>query len=77
MAPFAVEPEYLALVDPDTLEPVTRLARPALLAIAAHVGDTRLIDNCSSLELRSVLRSHSDPFNPAIPKRKETATCSA
>ncbi len=40
-----VEPEYLALVDPDTLEPVTQLDGPALLAVAAHVGDTRLIDN--------------------------------
>lgn len=45
MAPFAVEPEYLALVDPDTLEPVTRLDAPALLVVAAHVGATRLIDN--------------------------------
>jgi pantoate--beta-alanine ligase len=45
MASFAVEPEYLALVDPDTLEPVTRLDEPALLAVAANVGATRLIDN--------------------------------
>jgi pantoate--beta-alanine ligase len=45
MAPFAVEPEYLALVDPDTLEPVTRLDESALLAVAAHVGAIRLIDN--------------------------------
>jgi pantoate--beta-alanine ligase len=45
MAPFAVEPEYLALVSPSTLEPVMRLDEPALLAIAARVGSTRLIDN--------------------------------
>jgi pantoate--beta-alanine ligase len=45
MVSFAVEPEYLALVDPDTLEPVTRLDAPALLVIAAQVGATRLIDN--------------------------------
>lgn len=45
MAPFAVEPEYLALVDPDTLEPVTRFDAPALLVVAAQVGATRLIDN--------------------------------
>jgi pantoate--beta-alanine ligase len=45
MAAFAVEPEYLALVDPDTLEPVAQLREPALLAVAAHLGDTRLIDN--------------------------------
>jgi pantoate--beta-alanine ligase len=45
MASFAVEPEYLALVDPDTLEPITRFDAPALLVIAAQVGGTRLIDN--------------------------------
>jgi pantoate--beta-alanine ligase len=37
--------EYLALVDPGTLEPVERLERPALLAVAARVGQVRLIDN--------------------------------
>jgi pantoate--beta-alanine ligase len=37
--------EYLALVDPDTLEPVPSLDRPALLAVAARIGQTRLIDN--------------------------------
>ena len=45
MAPLDVRPEYLALVSPETLEPVTHLDQPALLAIAARVGDTRLIDN--------------------------------
>jgi pantoate--beta-alanine ligase len=51
MRPFDVEPEYLALVDPDTFEPVDALAdedaRPkeALLALAARVGAVRLIDN--------------------------------
>jgi pantoate--beta-alanine ligase len=67
MAPSAVEPEYLALVDPDTLEPVAQIDGPALLAVAAHVGGTRLIDNL-------IL----DPF--AVPTTatptKETATCS-
>lgn len=45
MEPFAVVPEYVALVDQATLEPVDRLDAPALLAIAARVGATRLIDN--------------------------------
>lgn len=45
MAALGVEPEYLALVDPATLEPVERLGEPALLAVAARVGETRLIDN--------------------------------
>jgi pantoate--beta-alanine ligase len=45
MGPFDVQPEYLALVDPDTLEPVDCLAGETLLALAARVGDVRLIDN--------------------------------
>ena len=40
-----VEPEYLALVDPETLAPVAALGDTALLAIAARVGGVRLIDN--------------------------------
>jgi pantoate--beta-alanine ligase len=45
MEPFGVEPEYVALVDPETLEPVEQLAGAALLALAARVGEVRLIDN--------------------------------
>jgi pantoate--beta-alanine ligase len=45
MVPFDVEPEYLALVDAQTLEEISRLEGPALLAVAAHVGPVRLIDN--------------------------------
>jgi pantoate--beta-alanine ligase len=40
-----VEPEYLELVRTDDLEPVTRVDGDALLAVAARVGATRLIDN--------------------------------
>jgi pantoate--beta-alanine ligase len=40
-----VRADYLALVDPDTLEPLAALDRPALLALAAPVGGVRLIDN--------------------------------
>jgi pantoate--beta-alanine ligase len=39
------EPDYVALVDPRTLEPIERLDGEALLAIAARVGGVRLIDN--------------------------------
>jgi pantoate--beta-alanine ligase len=53
---FAVQAEYVELVDPDTLEPLAELAtgatgtpsgqdRGALLLLAAHVGGVRLIDN--------------------------------
>jgi pantoate--beta-alanine ligase len=37
--------DYLEIVDPDTLEPVTKVDRPALVAVAAFVSTTRLIDN--------------------------------
>ncbi len=40
-----VEPDYVALVDPDTLEPRPTLARDSLLALAARIGGVRLIDN--------------------------------
>jgi hypothetical protein len=37
--------EYVAVVHPDTFEPVASLDGPALLAVAARVGPARLIDN--------------------------------
>jgi pantoate--beta-alanine ligase len=40
-----IEPNYLALVDPDTFEPREQLDRPALLVLAAQIGAVRLIDN--------------------------------
>lgn len=41
----AVRLEYAELVHPDTMEPLEQVEEAALLAIAAHVGTTRLIDN--------------------------------
>ncbi len=41
----AVRVDYVAVVNPDTLLPVTDVRLGALLAIAAYVGNTRLIDN--------------------------------
>ena len=40
-----VEPEYLALVDPDSFSPVQHVNGRVLVAVAARVGGTRLIDN--------------------------------
>jgi pantoate--beta-alanine ligase len=40
-----VEPEYAALVEPDGFEPVERAEAGQVLAVAARVGRTRLIDN--------------------------------
>jgi pantoate--beta-alanine ligase len=45
MRDAAVEPEYIEVVDPDTLEPLTEARTGAVLALAARVGSTRLIDN--------------------------------
>lgn len=46
---FAHEPsvrlDYFEVVDPDTLDPVETVSRGALVAVAAYVGSTRLIDN--------------------------------
>ncbi|MEA2218299.1 MAG: pantoate--beta-alanine ligase [Solirubrobacteraceae bacterium] len=46
MRALGVEPEYLELVAPDTFTPVRRIdGEPVLVAVAARVGDVRLIDN--------------------------------
>lgn len=37
--------DYLALVDPDTLEPMDTVDRPARALVAGWVGRTRLLDN--------------------------------
>jgi pantoate--beta-alanine ligase len=37
--------DYLEIVNRDTLEPVDDISRGALVAVAAFVGSTRLIDN--------------------------------
>jgi pantoate--beta-alanine ligase len=45
MGNAGVAPEYVELVDPDTLDPLDRAVAGAVLAVAARVGTTRLIDN--------------------------------
>jgi pantoate--beta-alanine ligase len=72
LAARGVHPEYLELVDPDTLERLEWLDRPALLAVAANVGVTRLIDNLI-LEPVSELSEHLSPE----PARNDTAAESA
>lgn len=46
---FSTEPDvrldYFEVVDPQTLDPVKNLSNGALVAVAAYVGATRLIDN--------------------------------
>jgi pantoate--beta-alanine ligase len=41
----AIRVDYIAVVDPDTLLPIDAVDAGGLLAIAAYVGNTRLIDN--------------------------------
>ncbi|MEL6438851.1 MAG: bifunctional pantoate--beta-alanine ligase/(d)CMP kinase [Cyanobacteria bacterium J06621_8] len=41
----AVKIQYVELVDPLTLQPLEKIKQAGLLAIAAYVGSTRLIDN--------------------------------
>ncbi|WZH39073.1 MAG: pantoate--beta-alanine ligase [Microbacterium enclense] len=40
-----LDPEYVAIVDAHSLEPIAKVVRPALLALAVRVGAVRLIDN--------------------------------
>jgi pantoate--beta-alanine ligase len=40
-----VSVDYVAAVDPLTLKPVETITGPTVLAVAARVGMTRLIDN--------------------------------
>ena len=37
--------EYIEIVDPNTLEKLSEIKTEALIAVAARVGTTRLIDN--------------------------------
>ena len=41
----AIELDYLAAVDAETLEDVTAVRKGVIFAVAAYVGETRLIDN--------------------------------
>jgi pantoate--beta-alanine ligase len=41
----SVRLDYLEIIDPNTLDPLRTAAKGALVAVAAHVGATRLIDN--------------------------------
>ncbi|MDB6077176.1 MAG: pantoate--beta-alanine ligase [Akkermansiaceae bacterium] len=43
-SPF-LKVDYLELVDAETLQPVARIQKPAVLATAAFYGEVRLIDN--------------------------------
>jgi pantoate ligase/cytidylate kinase len=52
--------QYAELVDPETLKPLTKITKSALLAIACYVGETRLIDNVI-LELKQPIIAIDGP----------------
>jgi pantoate--beta-alanine ligase len=45
LAAAGVEPDYLEVVDAETLAPLRTIDRDALALVAARIGNTRLIDN--------------------------------
>jgi pantoate--beta-alanine ligase len=75
MEPFGVRPEYLELVDPDTFEPLARLDGQALLALAARIGDVRLIDN-ATLSPAPAMATPEDTGDQ-LPRGEAMTTCSA
>jgi len=66
LARHGVEPEYLALVHPDTFEPLATVGARNLVAVAARVGRTRLIDNALIPTPRPapVATLHAEGANP-------------
>ena len=48
-----VVPDYIAVADPDSLAPVARAEAGTVVAVAARVGTTRLIDNVILNEVRA------------------------
>ena len=68
-----VTPEYVALVDPGTLEPIDTLAGEALLAIAARIDDVRLIDNATLQPGRASSAAHTSQPLPG----EAITTCNA
>jgi pantoate--beta-alanine ligase len=71
MRSFGVDPDYVELADPETLEPLEQLADRALFAIAARIGDVRLIDN-TILEPTAAATSSQHPL-----QGEAIATCNA
>jgi pantoate--beta-alanine ligase len=45
LAQANITADYVSVVDPATFEPIKTVTEPALIALAARVGSTRLIDN--------------------------------
>lgn len=68
-----IEPDYLELVETDTLAPVERIDGDVLAVVAARVGATRLIDN-QTIQLRSPRAPHEGAHDQSINLDHEVAT---
>jgi len=53
--------DYVALVHPETLEPVRTVVSPTLAAVAVRIDGTRLIDNCILGEAADQARARCPP----------------
>ncbi|MFS8868070.1 bifunctional pantoate--beta-alanine ligase/(d)CMP kinase [Synechococcus sp. H65.1] len=64
--------QYLELVDPQTLQPLSEVKEKGLLAIAAYVGQTRLIDNLllSRDEANSLPQKEGEAVPPSPKKAR-------
>jgi pantoate--beta-alanine ligase len=60
LATAAIDADYVELVSPDTLAPISRVDGEVLALLAAHVGGTRLIDN--------------QLIQPSLNRKREVAT---
>ena len=70
LAQARIDPEYLAIVAADTMEPVTSVEGDVLVAVAARVGSVRLIDNVPITAMRS---THSSTDTVATPHGASTS----
>ncbi|MGC8451615.1 MAG: bifunctional pantoate--beta-alanine ligase/(d)CMP kinase [Cylindrospermopsis raciborskii] len=51
-----IQVEYIELVEPSTLMPLNEIQKEGMLAIAAHIGNTRLIDNTILSDVKTTPR---------------------
>ncbi len=68
-----IEPDYLELVETDTLAPVERIDGDVLAVVAARVGATRLIDN-QTIQLHDPRAPHEGAHDRSINLDHEVAT---
>ncbi len=62
-----VQVQYLELVDPQTLQPLEDLKAEGILAVAAYVGRTRLIDNLALVPPQQPLGQQDESRNFRLP----------